>query len=71
MLKLYVGGNKTRQYIVWVYLDSKQVKINGHPYGNIEINKSMIGSFVPSPYEEMSEDLKEIISGKRYTVKVE
>lgn len=89
-LNLSVGGNKTRQYIIWAYLDSKQVKINGHPYSNMVINKNMKGSMnlkienivqpgiyeleiycVPSPYEEMSEGLKEIISGKRYTVKVE
>ncbi|MGE7219223.1 hypothetical protein ACQKJC_22325 [Priestia koreensis] len=89
-VNLNVGGKKTRQYIIWAYLNSKQVKINGHPYGNLVINKNMIGSTnlkiensvqpgiyelevycVPSPYEETSNDLKEVISGKRYTVKVE
>ncbi|OCA84086.1 hypothetical protein A8F94_15275 [Bacillus sp. FJAT-27225] len=89
-INLNVGGNETRQYIIWAYLDSKQAKINGNPYGTIEINKNTIGITnlnientvqpgiyeleiycVPSPYEEISEELKEVISGKRYTVKVE
>ncbi|WP_133305053.1 hypothetical protein [Paenibacillus pinisoli] len=89
LIDLSVGGNKTREYLIWAYLDSKQVKINGHPYVNLEVNRNMIsisninientvqpGIYeleiycVPSP-EEMSTGLKEVISGKRYTVKVD
>ncbi|MCJ7840018.1 hypothetical protein MUB24_03650 [Lederbergia sp. NSJ-179] len=89
-INLRVGGNKTREYIIWAYLDSKQVKMNEYLYSNIKVNENKLGITnlnlentvqpgiyeleiycVPSPYEEISENLKEVISGKRYTVKVE
>lgn len=88
-VNLSVGG-QDRHYIVWAYIDSKQVKINGHPFVNIDVEKNMIGTTnlkienpvkpgiyelevfcVPAPYEQISSDLKEVLSGKRYTVKVE
>lgn len=88
-INLGLGGNKTREYIIWASLDSKQVKIDGQPFNKFRVNKNMIGFTnleienpvqpgiyeleiycVPSP-EEMGKGLKEIISGKRYTIKVE
>lgn len=89
-MNLRIGGRYTEQYILWASLDSKQVKINGNPYNNIQIEKNTVGNTtitienkmpagryeleifgVPSPYEEKSSVIKEIISAKRYTVEVE
>lgn len=89
-INLTVGGNRTRQYIVWAYLDSVQVKISGDLFKNIEISENMLGSTnlnlkntmqpgvyelevfcVPSPYDGVNDTLRNVISAKRYTVKVE
>ncbi|SDT05910.1 hypothetical protein SAMN05444162_2972 [Paenibacillaceae bacterium GAS479] len=89
LVNLNIGGNNSRNYLVWAYLNSNQVKINGSPYINFEISENKIGaaelkienSFQPGVYElelycvpspeDITRNLKEVISAKRYTVKVE
>lgn len=42
-INIEVGGNEKRQYIIWAYLNSKQVKIDDHTYLNVDINGNMVG----------------------------